>query len=127
MKLTIDQALLKAVELHQEGKLQVAEGLYKAILQIQPKHPDANHNLGVLAVSLNNRAAALSLFKTALEVSPNEGQFWISYIDALIKEKQLENASNAILKAKKAGLSAKAIATLEVQLTQTNALQGPAP
>ena len=127
MKLTIDQALLKAVELHKEGKLQVAEGLYKAILQIQPKHPDANHNLGVLAVSLNNRVAALSLFKTALEVSPNEGQFWISYIDALIKEKQLENASNAILKAKKAGLSAKAITTLEVQLTQTKALQGPAP
>jgi len=127
MKPTIDQVLLNAVELHQEGKLQDAEGLYKAILQIQPKHPDANHNLGVLAVSLNHREAALSYFKTALEVSPNVGQFWISYIDALIKEKQLENASNALLKAKKAGLSAEAIAALKAQLTQPNALQGPGP
>ena len=53
MELTIEQALQRAVEAHKAGKLQDAEALYRAILQAQPKHPDANHNLGVLAVSLN--------------------------------------------------------------------------
>ena len=36
-----------------EGKLHNAERLYLAVLQSQPLHPDANHNLGVLAVSMN--------------------------------------------------------------------------
>ena len=69
MELTTDQALQQAIKAHKAGKLQDAEGLYRAILQTQPKHPDANHNLGVLAVSLNKTELALPLFKTALEAN----------------------------------------------------------
>ena len=65
MELTIDQALQQGVVAHKEGKLQEAEELYRAILQSQPKHPDANHNLGVIAVAVNKAEAALPLFKTA--------------------------------------------------------------
>ena len=53
MDLTIDQALQRGIAAYKEGKLQEAERLYRAILQSQPLHPDANHNLGVLAVSIN--------------------------------------------------------------------------
>ena len=53
MELTVDQALQQGVAAHKEGKVQEAERLYRAILQSQPAHPDANHNLGVLAVSMN--------------------------------------------------------------------------
>ena len=77
MELTIEQALQQAVEAHKAGRLRDAERLYRAILQAQPKHPDANHNLGVLAVSLNKSELALPLFKIALEANPNQGQFWI--------------------------------------------------
>ena len=35
MDMTIEQALQRAVETHKAGKLQEAETLYKAILQIQ--------------------------------------------------------------------------------------------
>ena len=59
MDLTIDQALLQGVAAHKEGKLQEAERLYRAILQSNTKHPDANHNLGVLAVGLNQVEGAL--------------------------------------------------------------------
>ena len=45
MPTTIEQA----VEAHRAGKLEEAEALYRAILKDQPQHPDANHNLGVLA------------------------------------------------------------------------------
>ena len=89
MTLTIEQALQQGVVAHQEGKLQEAERLYRAILQSQPEHPDANHNLGVIAVTFNKANAALQLFKLALDSNPNIEQFWLSYIDALIKEKSL--------------------------------------
>ena len=55
MELTADQALRHGVEACKEGKLQDAERIYRAILQAQPNHPDANHNLGVLVVSVGRR------------------------------------------------------------------------
>ena len=59
MELSIEQALQQGIAAHKEGKLQEAERLYRAILQSQPSHPDASHNLGVLAVSVNKAVAAL--------------------------------------------------------------------
>ncbi|MDP4796381.1 MAG: tetratricopeptide repeat protein [Rhodospirillales bacterium] len=70
MELTVEQALRQGVAAHEEGNLQEAERIYRAILQSQPLHPDANYNLGVLAVSVNKTVAALPLFKTALEANP---------------------------------------------------------
>ncbi len=118
MQMTLEQALQRAVEAHKAGKLQDAESLYRAILQSQPKHPDANHNLGVMAVSLNKTEAALPLFKTALEANPNQGQFWLSYIDALIKEKQLDIAKVVLEEGKKRGLAGEMVDALEAQLAQ---------
>ena len=89
MELTIERTLQQGVAAHKEGKLHDAERLYRAILQSQPAHSDANHNLGVIAVSVNKADAALPLFKTALEANPKIEQFWLSYIDALIKENSL--------------------------------------
>jgi len=116
MELTIEQALQQGVAAHNEGKLQDAERVYLAILRSHPKHPDANHNLGVLAVSVNQIEAALPLFKTALEVNPMIEQFWVSYIDALVKANQLKDAKQAIKKAKKKGFDAK---KLQVLLSQS--------
>ena len=50
MELTIEQALQQGVTAHKAGKLQEAEKIYRAILQANPVHPDANHNLGILLV-----------------------------------------------------------------------------
>ena len=77
MEVTIEQALQQGITAHKEGKLQDAERLYRAILKSQPAHPDANHNLGVLAVSVNKADVALPLFKIALEASPDVEQFWL--------------------------------------------------
>ena len=96
MELTIAQALQQGIAAHKEGKVQEAERLYRAILQAQPLHPDANHHLGVLAVSVNKADAALPLFKTALEANPKIEQFWLSYIDALIKEEQFDTAKQVV-------------------------------
>ena len=81
-----------AITAHKEGKYDEAERLYLEILKSEPKNIDANHNLGVLKVSRNQSAEAISLFKTAIEVNPNIVQFWISYTGALINEKKFEEA-----------------------------------
>ena len=56
-------ALEQAVAHHGQGRLQEAERLYRSILQILPNHPDANPNLGILAVQSKQPAAALPYFK----------------------------------------------------------------
>jgi Flp pilus assembly protein TadD len=117
MELTIEEALQRAINAHREGKLQDAEALYRAILQSQPMHPDANHNLGVLEVSINKLELAVPLFKTALEAKPSQGQFWVSYIDALIKTNQLDSAKSVIGQGRKMGLAGGVVDALEAQLS----------
>ncbi len=95
MELTIEQVLQRGVAAHKEGKLQEAERFYRAILKSQPSHPDANHNLGILAVSINKVDEALPLFKAALDTNPYKEQFWLSYIDTLMKKNQLQDAEIA--------------------------------
>ena len=104
MNLTLDQALQKGVEAHKAGKVQEADRYYTAIIKAQPKHPDANHNMGVLAVSVGKVEQALPFFKTALEANPKIEQFWLSYIDALIKLDRMADAKSVFDQAKKAGM-----------------------
>ena len=125
MDLTIEQILQQGIAAHKKGKVQDAERLYQAILQSQPLHPDANHNLGVLAVSVNKADAALPLFKTALEVNPKIEQFWLSYIDALIKEKQFDDANQILEQAKKQGVAGEKLNALETQLILTTQVNEP--
>ena len=125
MELTIDQALQQGVAAHKAGKLEEAERLYRAILQSQPTHSDANHNLGVLAVSVNKVSEALPLFKAALNANPKVEQFWFSYIDGLIKEAQFEVAKHVIAEARENGIAGDNLTVLEEQVTQ--AADGKAP
>jgi hypothetical protein len=85
-------------------------------LQSKPLHPDANHNLGVVAVSVNKADLALPLFKAALEANPKVEQFWLSYINALIKEKQFDNAKQVLEQGKNQGVVGEKVDALEEHL-----------
>jgi predicted TPR repeat methyltransferase len=119
MKLTVEQALQKSVSEHKVGNIAEAERLYRAILQVQPAHPDANHNLGLLAVSINKIDMALPLFNAALKANPKIEQFWLSYIDALLAEKQFKNAKRVIKKAKMVGFLGEKFKAAEIQLIRS--------
>ena len=125
MDLTIEQAMQQGVAAHKEGKPQEAERLYRAVLQSQPKHPDANHNLGILAVLVNKSDVALPLFKIALEANPKIEQFWLSYIGALLKQSQFQNAKRLLKKARKKGFDGDKFGALETQLKQTSKVEEP--
>ncbi len=92
MQLTIEEALHKAVTAHTSGQLQDAENIYKAMLKTHPKHPHANHNLGLLEAEAGRVENALVFFKTALEAHKDIKQFWLSYGYELIKAKKYEEA-----------------------------------
>ena len=117
MELTIEEALQQGISAHKAGKLEEAERLYRAIIGSVPTHSDANHNLGVLAVGVGKVDTVLPYFKTALEASPNHGQYWISYIDALIKLGRIDDASKVLEQGKAAGLSGDAVTELESRLS----------
>ncbi|MEE2775129.1 MAG: sulfotransferase [Pseudomonadota bacterium] len=104
MDLTIEEALKKGVEAHQLGNIQEADRLYTAILKLQPYHPDANHNLGVLAVGVGKLQESLSHFKLATAANPRVIQFWLSYIDTLIKLNKLSEARRVLTQAQKKGI-----------------------
>ena len=116
MELTVDQALQQGVAAHKEGKLQDAERLYRAILQAQPKHPDANHNLGILAVSVGKPLEAIPFFKLALEINPKVEQFWLSYIDALMKVERFDEAKRVLVESEKSGVSLEKLDALHQRL-----------
>jgi len=102
--LSVEQSLRQAVAHHQAGRVEDAQRLYRAILQAHPGHPDASHNLGVLAVQAKQPTAALHHLKAALDGNPNQGQYWLSYIDALLQTGQDDTARQVLEQGRQRGL-----------------------
>ncbi len=116
INLTIEQMLQQAVALHQNGQLQDAERIYRDILQLHPNHPEANHNMGVLAVQKMQPAIGLPHFMAALEADPTRGQYWLSYIDALLQAGQTEAAREVFNVTRRSGLQGAEIDAMELRL-----------
>ncbi|MDO8786814.1 MAG: tetratricopeptide repeat protein [Sulfuritalea sp.] len=112
---TIDQTLQQAIAHHKAGQLQDAERIYRAILQAEPNHPDANHNLGVLAAQLGQYAAALPYLKTALTINSAQGQYSLSYAEALLATGQAIEALSVMEAAMKRGLDTAAARALRAK------------
>ncbi len=119
MELTLDQALQRGIEAHKAGQVQDADRYYTAILKASPKHPDANHNMGVLAVSVGKVEAALPFFKSALEANGTIAQFWISYINALVNLGRLAEAKDVLYQAKENGVKDDGFEKFEKQLQES--------
>ena len=116
MELTLDQAL-------KNGCTQKEEMFYRTlqtILEAHPAHPDANYHMGLLAVDANKISEALSFFKTALEMNPRMGQFWLSYIDTLIKLDRITEAKFMFDQAKDQGAIGELFDQLEKQLSDSS-------
>ena len=92
----------------------------QTILEAHPAHPDANYHMGLLAVDANKISEALSFFKTALEMNPRMGQFWLSYIDTLIKLDRITEAKFMFDQAKDQGAIGELFDQLEKQLSDSS-------
>ena len=101
MNIQVMQWLQQAISEHQQGHFQAAERLYRAVLQQQPHHPQANFHLGLIANALGQTTMALPFFKQAVTSEPKVPQYWLVYIDTLITSGDVRLAQQTLKKAKK--------------------------
>ena len=120
MELTLTEAVKKGIEAQRAGKVQEADSYYTAILKVQPKHPEANHNLGLLALGIGKAQESLRFFETALEVDPKKAQFWLSYIRALIELDRSVDAKEVFANAKNRGFKGESFDELEAKIAEPN-------
>ncbi len=90
-----------AFSLHQSGKLDEAERLYRQILSSQPNHIDANHLLGVLAHQRQKYPEAIAYIQTAIRLNPQNPDFYSNLGEAWRLSGDLEAAINNYQKALK--------------------------
>ncbi|RKF42762.1 tetratricopeptide repeat protein [Paraburkholderia fungorum] len=101
--------LQTALAHHHKEEFDDAEALYKAILDARPGHADVQYNLGVLYTQRGRPADALPHLEAALGGAPNNGQFWVAYISALIDADQTQAAWLALEMGQQRGLKGPAV------------------
>jgi predicted O-linked N-acetylglucosamine transferase (SPINDLY family) len=105
----LQQILAHAIACHQAQNLDQAEQLYQQVMSAVPNEPTANHNLGLIMLARQHTHASLSLLRTALEAAPEEPQYWLSYIDALLQAGQEQDARVVLQHAIEGGLQGKQV------------------
>lgn len=80
----LDDACRKAVELQLAGHLDLAERLYRSVLQAEPRHAAANHGVGLLHIRARRPSDGLPHLLIALEAEPASPEYWLGYLEALL-------------------------------------------
>lgn len=73
----------KGLELHQKGHLVQAQEFYRMALELEPRHFDAVHFLGVIAAQTEKFDQALVLIDRAIQIDPNNAVAWNNRGNAL--------------------------------------------
>ena len=86
------QLFQQGFALHQQGKLSEAKAVYEAVLNIDARHFDAVHMIGVVEGGLGNNEAALEYISRAIAINPNDASCHNNRGNALLKLKQTREA-----------------------------------
>lgn len=105
-----------AIEHHHKGEFSEAQSLYEAILSAKADHADANYNLAVLKVQTDHANDAIAHFEVAIGSNPHNGQYWVSYINALVESGQTSAAWVAVELAQQRGVTGPALNGLIAQM-----------
>ena len=97
--------------------LSLAKNLYLSILKTNAQHADANHNLDLLYISVEQPADALPLLRRALERHPQIEQFWVAYCEALSSAGKFSDARALLEAGRKNNLQPEVNVRLETVLT----------
>jgi tetratricopeptide (TPR) repeat protein len=68
---SVQEKLRQGLAMHQHGRLVEAEHCYEEVLRAAPKHFDALHLLGVLALQTGRPERGVGLIAKAIEINPN--------------------------------------------------------
>jgi len=114
----VDDLYQQGLKLHKSGKVELACQVYTLVLNANPEHSMANHNMGALAVDIGKVQEALPFFEAALEANADVAQFWVSYIDALINVERIADAQAVFGQAKSNGAKGDGFDKLEQRLNE---------
>lgn len=93
--ITLEEALMWGQIAHRSGQLDVAEQLYRAVLEQRTDDIDALHFLGVLLHQNGESAAGEQLIRQALELAPDDPGPWNNLGNVLLESGQIDEATVA--------------------------------
>ena len=71
----VTDLISKALSHHQAGQLDHADALYREILKINPRNPDALHLLGLIHHQLGNHQLGIDLMFQAVAITPTAAMY----------------------------------------------------
>ena len=81
--MSFDLVLNNAVRLHEQGRLDEAEAMYRQLLEISPEHTDVLHLLGMLALQRKSFDSAIDLLYKAVRLAPEAVAYEFTLAQAL--------------------------------------------
>lgn len=94
-KMPVDKAIVRGVELHQQGNLAAAESIYRAILCEEPHSFDALHHLGAVCLQTGRLDEALALLEKAIDRNARSAEVRFNHGLALQMLKRNEEAASS--------------------------------
>jgi tetratricopeptide (TPR) repeat protein len=80
--MNIDEALQTALAHHQAGRFQLAEQMYRQILQVDARHVQTIHLLGVLASQTGRQSLATQLISEAIRLDSGNAALYVNLGEA---------------------------------------------
>ena len=98
-KSIMDSQVHNALQIHQEGRLDEAESLYRHILTKHPNHPETLHLLGFLIHQRGQHEEAAIWIEKAIAADPNQPLYYSNYGIVLCELDKREEAVESYRKA----------------------------
>jgi predicted O-linked N-acetylglucosamine transferase (SPINDLY family) len=96
------------MQLQVAGRLDLAEPIYRSILELHPTHGAANYCIGMLLVQLRRPADGLPHLLAALNAHPEIADYWLGYLEALLLLGEHGEAASTLALARRHGLTGQA-------------------
>ncbi len=96
---SIDPLLQDALTLHQRGDLIGAAAAYRRTLELDPRHPQALHLLGIIELEANHLDSARQLLVAAAQAAPAAGGPWFHLGEVARRQGATDEAVAAFRKA----------------------------
>lgn len=90
-----DLLFQQAIKLHEQGRLDEAENIYRQILETAPTNPDVLNLLGLIAQAKGRHAQAVELFYQAVKNAPSHAPFYFNLGLSLENDRKLVEAQQA--------------------------------
>jgi predicted O-linked N-acetylglucosamine transferase (SPINDLY family) len=96
---TAQQAVELALQHQRAGRLGEAEALYRQILAVQPNHPEAWHQMGLVACAVGRLDLAVQWMGRAVLLQPNRPELHFALGNALARSGRIDEAEGAYRRA----------------------------